>query len=181
MQIPAAYAATLAAVRGVFPGALIAGGALRDLDNGRPVKDIDVTIPSWGGDFASFRKAAAPLIPAGTITKHCNASYGWQDECLGYIDIPSVDGLPVQLIALTTGPESLLHRLDFGICRIGYDGVEVIKTDEYLADQATQSFTLLRADDSAQRDRSIRRFERLSEKYPGWKLVDPDAEPFVLN
>jgi hypothetical protein len=179
MQIPAAYAATLAAVREVFPGALIAGGALRDLDNDRPVKDLDIFAPDVP-DLDTFRDRAACLLRPAALMGVMGGYENWATrECIGVLDISGTDA-DFQLIGLSTGPETILPRLDFGICRIGYDGSEVIRTDDYLADQAAQSFTLLRADDDAQRDRSLRRFERLSAKYPGWKLIDPD-DPFVLN
>jgi hypothetical protein len=190
MQIPSAYAATLAAVREVFPGALIAGGALRDLDNDRPVKDLDVFAPDVPDldvfapdvpDLDTLRARAASLERPGAVMGVMGGYESWATaECVGVLDIsgPHAD---FQLIGLRSGPETILPRLDFGICRIGYDGSEVIRTDEYLADQATQSFTLLRCDDESQRDRSLRRFDRLSEKYPGWVLVDPEFQDFILN
>ncbi|MBB3693045.1 hypothetical protein [Sphingomonas sp. BK580] len=175
MLIPAAYAATLAAVREVFPGALIAGGALRDLDNGREVKDLDIFAPNVP-DLDTFRALAARF---GVLLSVMGGYESWATaECVGVIDL-QIGDQPFQLIGLRSGPETILPRLDFGICRIGFDGSEVIRTDEYLADQATQTFTLLRADDDAQRDRSLRRFDRLSAKYPGWKLFDPDAPDLV--
>lgn len=176
MHIPAAYAATLAAVREVFPGALIAGGALRDLDNGREVKDLDIFAP----DVTDLDDLKARAGHFGVLLSVMGGYESWAtEECVGVIDL-QIGDQPFQLIGLRSGPETILPRLDFGICRIGFDGTEVIRTGDYLADQATQSFTILRADDSAQRERSLRRFERLSAKYPGWKLVDPDEHPFVF-
>lgn len=179
MQIPTAYAASLAAVREVFPGALLAGGALRDLDNDRPVKDLDIFAPDVP-DLDILRARAALLAPNCVVGVMGGYESWATEECVGVLDIDIPGLTPFQLIGLRSGPETILPRLDFGICRIGFDGNDVIRTDEYLADQATRTFTLLRCDDDAQRERSLKRFERLSEKYVGWSLLDPDAEPFVL-
>ena len=50
MIIPARWNEILDALhRGGFPEAVIAGGALRDLDNGKPIKDVDVFVAGKGG------------------------------------------------------------------------------------------------------------------------------------
>lgn len=66
----------------------------------------------------------------------------------GVIDLREPHG-PFQLIGLRTRPETILPPLDFGMCRIGYDGAEVTRTPEYLQDQAAQTFTLVRCDDDS--------------------------------
>jgi len=179
MQLPAAYAATLAAVREVFPGAMIAGGALRDLDNDRPVKDLDIFAPDVP-DLDLLRSRAAGLLRPGALMGVMGGYESWATaECVGVLDIsgPLSD---FQLIGLRSGPETIIPRLDFGICQIGHTGEQLIVTPAYLADKANQTFTLVRSDDDAQRDRSVRRHERLAEKYPGWRFIDPN-DPFVLN
>src|SRR3546814_7268697 len=84
------------------------------------------------------------------------------DEVVGVFDIEGPD-LSYQLIALKTGPETILPRLDFGICQIAFDGDKVTKTAAYEIDQGCKTFTLTRCDDSAQWDRSYRSEEHTSE------------------
>src|SRR3546814_2316422 len=92
-------------------------------------------------------------------------------ECLGYITL-LWGGLEVQIVPVTTTPKGLLERLDFGICQIGFDGTDVIRTPAYVRDRDNQTFTLIRCDNADQKERSRQRFERLSVKYPGWSFVD---------
>jgi hypothetical protein len=108
MQLPAAYAATLSAVQTVFPGSMIAGGALRDLHHrmlysgleGHKVLQVMGAYDAWG-----------------------------TQECVGVLDMDSPHG-PYQLIGLSTGPETIIPRLDFGICQLGHTGRELIGTGE---------------------------------------------------
>ena len=171
MEIPAAYRAALADVCSVFPGSMLAGGAMRDLDNGRPVKDLDVFCPNVG-DLDTFKARVGTLAS----TKLLGVMGGYENwatsECVGVLDVESPYG-PVQLIGLSTGPETILSRIDFGICQIGFDGEQVIRTEAYEADKAAKTFTIVRSDDEAQLDRSYRRWDRLREKYPDWRLAEP--------
>jgi hypothetical protein len=171
MQLNKAYGPTLAHVQATFPGAVVAGGCLRDADNGRPIKDVDLFAPNVstkdGFDGLKLRVAAS-LPEGGEIVGVMGGYETWATaECIGVFDIRS-PALDYQLICLTTPPEAILPRMDFGICRISWDGNTVHRTEEYLADQAAQKFTLRRCDDSTQFERSCSRYERLVQKYKGW-------------
>src|SRR3546814_19329576 len=86
MEIPEKWRELVAAGRSVFPTAIIAGGAMRDLENGKPVKDIDINVEANGQTFTSIKASVHRLFP-GLILVSNNGSYcpGWQEECLGYI------------------------------------------------------------------------------------------------
>jgi hypothetical protein len=177
MRLPAAYAATLADVQDVFPGSMIAGGALRDIDNERPVKDLDVFAPCVASfDDLRLRVAGTPQLGLHKILRIMGSYDDWgTSEVVGVLDVDGPWG-PYQLIGLSTGPETILRRLDFGICQIGHDGRRLVRTEAYFRDKADQTFTMVRCDDRNQLDRSLRRFKRLTaEKYRGWKFVDPQA------
>lgn len=188
LVIPDAYASALVHVQRTFPGAVIAGGALRDLENERPVKDIDIFIPDivipepepvdgpFGTltcvpDFNWLRTKIIESLPEGGELVGVMGSYeGWAtEEVIGVFDIKTPD-LDYQVICLTSGPETILPRMDFGICRISWDGSEVHRTDEYNADRLNECLTLHRCDDRTQYDRSITRYTRLAKKYQGWPL-----------
>ena len=47
-DIPSSWRELLGEIREVAPDAVIAGGALRDRDNGRPIKDLDVFVQIEG-------------------------------------------------------------------------------------------------------------------------------------
>ncbi|MGH6746410.1 hypothetical protein [Novosphingobium sp.] len=178
LNIPSAWAETLAHVQTVFPEAMIAGGALRDLDNGRPIKDIDIFAPNCPTSFDETLELVRKLLPAPNMLHNMLGSYGtWATaECVGVFDIRA-PALDYQLICLSSPQSSILPRIDFGLCRIGFDGRKVTRTPEYFEDQASQKFTLLRCEDSNQLDRSRRRWERFTKKYQGWALHASDDLP----
>src|SRR3569623_1528091 len=62
-DIPERWQTVLRYVQNVAPDAVIAGGALRDLDNGRPVKDIDIFVQ--GNAMADLRSLREKLIELG--------------------------------------------------------------------------------------------------------------------
>ncbi|MEM7515434.1 MAG: hypothetical protein AAF368_00730 [Planctomycetota bacterium] len=61
---------------------------------------------------------------------------------------------------------SVLERIDFGACQIAFDGCGVVHTKAFNWDYLGRTFTLVRALNGASVMASLRRFERLSEKYP---------------
>lgn len=189
MHIPNSYHSALAQVRASFPGALIAGGCLRDLDNGRPVKDVDIFLPSLAApkadidetdlfaclsqdDFSWLRDMITASLPEGGSVVGVMGCYeGWAtEEVMGVFDIET-PVLNYQLICLSSDAESILPRMDFGICRIAWDGEMVHRTNEYQADKHNERFTLLRCGSPTEMELSLARYARLSQKYPGWPMV----------
>ena len=178
LELPEQWQEVIRRIRGVAPSAVIAGGALRDLDNGREVKDIDVF---FTGDL-EWPHIMGRLEELGLFTyrSSCGGSYmdGAADEIDGTATYVSIDGdLPeLNLIQLSKdfNPALVIDRCDFGLCQIGYDLRGVVKTPQYEYDKANQCFTLTRAESVEGVRRSLKRFERLQRKYEGWKLVVPE-------
>jgi hypothetical protein len=147
---------------------------MRDLDNGRPIKDLDV--------FYNEAHAADNFISA------LSGRYVYKNgitDC-SYIDAASEIFSTTVFIDTQGGPDlnlinvdpsfdttKMLERMDFGICLIGFNGEEVIRTKAYHHDQANQQFTLTRADSIEGTLRSLKRYDRLAQKYPEWPLVIP--------
>jgi hypothetical protein len=86
---------------------------------------------------------------------------------------------PFQVIGLTgeVSAERVLSRIDFGFCRIAFNGRELLKPAEYLKDKKDRTFTVYRADNGAQLDRTVERHQRLQARYPGYPLIiSPEIE-----
>lgn len=180
-MIPAEWLEALHAVQTVAPGAVIAGGALRDLFLGRPFKDLDIFVHLHdpANDRAAIFSALTALgfCSSGTIdfsyakgmTKECYAADSFTRSVMAFGCIPVVGLLEVQIVVLNEPFK--LSRMDFGLCQIAYDGDALTYSDEFMHDAVNEVFTVCRADTEDELARSRRRYERLHNKYPGWNLV----------
>lgn len=176
MHIPADWSALLRAIRRVCPTAVIAGGALRDLDNGREVKDIDVFVfaDSDREAFAAMEALnGANLDVSYDETFEGGKAYP-EDQNLEVIQIAELHGhdleVPVQLIFVRWDTARIVERFDYGICRLSWDGETLTRPPEYDEDKAAKVFRLRRDRPTPISMRgSVRRYARLTaEKYPDW-------------
>lgn len=155
--------------------AVIAGGAVRDSLFGKPVKDIDIFVSKEQAHF---------ITEVFSVEKNLYC---------GYINIPDVDGvfdipvthteLPVQIITMDEGmsPADRLHTFDFGFCQVAYDGKNIITTENFLNDYKNNTITLVYCENQHEYDRSMRRFERLKEKYPDHILRAVDKNLYPIH
>jgi hypothetical protein len=170
LQLPEAWLDTMSRVRSVMPSAYLAGGALRDLDNNRPVKDLDVFFTedmqserlerSLEGSYSYFRWCPGDYIDAA---KEVQTTYTFR----------SLNGQPdLNFIQLDRdfNPAGIVERMDFGLCQIGCDVLGITTTADYDFDKRNQSFTLTRAETVEAVMRSLKRFQRLKAKYVGWQI-----------
>jgi hypothetical protein len=179
LNIPEGWSTLLKTIREVAPGAYLVGGALRDLDNGRPIKDLDVFVP-YGSDLTALEDALRSTYPE--FLGSCPGEY--IDSCkeiawtcrYGATLHGAVCSPELNIIVLAQGyvPEDLIRRVDFGLCQIGYDGEAVQWTEAYETDKANRTLTLTRAEDAAGFRRSMTRYQRLALKYNGWPLIVPE-------
>lgn len=177
--------------------AVLAGGALRDQDNGRPVKDLDIFVPMKSGE--EWLELLAGIIEVFGLFPHdlhlnlteaylntvneevtgITTFYTWNSADIGPFDLVgsshevNLIGLDLEKFSLT----SVLDRIDIGFCRIGFDGDHLWKTEEYLQDQREKTMTVLYAPTDAALDRSKRRYNKLFKKYPEWRFVDKSGLP----
>jgi len=170
LQLPEAWLDTMSRVRTVAPSAYLAGGALRDLDNNRPVKDLDVFFTE---DMDSARFDAA-LAGVYVYKKWCPGDYiDAAKEVQTTYTFASLTGQPdlnfVQLDR-SFNPAAIVERMDFGLCQIGFDVMGVTTTPDYDFDKRNSVFTLTRAETVEAVMRSLKRFQRLKQKYVGWDL-----------
>jgi hypothetical protein len=183
-DIPSRWLEVLAAVQKAAPDAVLAGGALRDHWSGAPVKDLDIFVghdPQDNAQNYTLYKALTAAEPTVSLTQTCNfASCDELGDCYQTDTYRLADGLEVNLIILAqSGLEATVNRIDFGYCQIGTDGVRVYETDHRVTDVFAKTFTLVRGDTDADVDRSLRRWDRLSQKYPGFTLVNPYRPDFA--
>jgi hypothetical protein len=154
------------------------GGILRDLYLDRPFKDIDLFVNAAD---ASDEKILSVLISMGFDARVVVSNEAI--EYLSFTDVASVIeanhpvfSVPVQVIRVAQNNlsgERMIERLDLGPCQIGMDyHGSFWFTDQFWDDVSHRNFTVTR-DEGNDRERSIKRFDRLSVKYIGWKLVLP--------
>lgn len=177
MRIPTEWAALLARIHTLAPQAVIAGGALRDLDNGRQVKDLDVFVPQ-STDMAEL--AARVSVTHGDIVHTCPGDYidgAHEVAFTTSFATKRPDLIPdLNVIQLRSGcdVQSIAERVDFGLCQISWNGGFLWHTPAYAEDKKMHTFTVTRADSAEGFARTMRRYERLRQKYVGWKLVIPE-------
>lgn len=180
-DIPSAWRQALAAVQKVEPRAILAGGALRDLISGVKHVDLDIFVPAC-------RLEKAMDIESGIVEQKDLELDGdelnevdirkYREWCGGLlISVSNYKGFgeTVQVVALDADSVSLsdnsftdvvLDRMDFGACRIAFDGKTVTARPEAMSDIRNGTFTLMMAKNGAALLRSVERFKRWEDRYP---------------
>jgi hypothetical protein len=159
-----------------FPEAIVAGGAIRDWDNGREdtVKDIDIVVFDRLGYLGDLKQAMAGFTHRIAVPEHVANYLAFENVACVHEFIDETNPIPIQVVVAREPRTSLeiLQRHDFGLCQIGFTGSQIISTDVYRADKAKREFTLVRCRDAKDYERSFGRHARLTlTKYPGWPLV----------
>jgi hypothetical protein len=170
----------------IFPSAYacVAGGALRDLDHDKPIKDIDIFLCcKYSPHYRSRHKYAKDPKTApysyladiqkiyGRAVKSIGTKYGnvWKHniELLNVVNIEHKP-FPLQYIFYTNmegrpGPSSLLSSFDINFCKILFDGKKIIRTPEYKEDRDNQTLTHTARSINTELEK---RLARLRDKYP---------------
>ena len=168
IELPETWSSLLSLLRTVLPSAYLAGGAIRDFDNGRIVKDFDVFFTEGR---ASIDTVEGALMGLYAYKNGCPflEYMGAAREVMSTQTYRSLTGLPeLNLILLKKefNPASIIERVDFGLCQIGADPLGVEYTAAYEFDRANECFTLTRAESVEGVIRSLKRYDRLKQKYP---------------
>lgn len=151
----------------MFPGAILAGGLLRDLYFGKEPKDADIFVPKLD-----------PNNPAVQyLTPFCDGVYMSAYEVGMVWSTPwTILGLPVQIIEMAEGLDPIdrvaLHDFDF--CQAWTEGFAIHGVDKLHRVEETGIVTLVHCEDLQQYARSMRRWDRLSARYPELTLRIPD-------
>lgn len=166
-----------------FPEAIIAGGALRDLDHGRKIKDVDIYVLDKGPDTQALLTdavgyhvvslvAAASEYHIGRPARPVTQVYEFEHyDRDGFCDDP-----PFQVIALKdtrrpntphlSFPRYVMEDFDLGIYRTWFDGTTWWRTPEYTQDEQDKAFRAYIPLSGRQLDLTKERVQRLSRKYP---------------
>lgn len=174
-DIPVKWRELLAAIQAVCPSAVLAGGALRDRDNGVAVKDLDIFITARDARDAFDAIIALTAADLEVSFDETNGDTAYpEDQNLEVVQIAdlhtTITSLPVQLIFTNWDTARIVERFDYGICRLSFDGEQIVRPPEYDEDREKQVFRLRRDRPTPISMRgSIRRYARLTrDKYEGW-------------
>ncbi len=178
LSLPDSWVDTIERIRRcMYSEATIAGGALRDFDQGRPVKDVDIFLP---GNVMNTCELVEQSInhqrPGQRIyideilhdpNHHSAISNGI--PCPSHFQFV-IDGWKFEI---TQKFEPFTHRtiidsFDLGICMICLDGNTVYRAPEYLDDAANKRITIVRPTGG----RELLHAQRISRKYPDWTIVE---------
>lgn len=166
-DIPRAWRSALASIQTLAPEAVIAGGCLRDREHGVKVKDIDIFVPCESVDSHEGKVFEQKMKNDGwhnVQTLHDESYNGSRISRSIETEFPNCP--PINIIVM---PYSLIE-FDFGICQIEFNGKRIFRTRDYVIDHGARQFRLVPKIGDAEFIRTIDRWSRLKEKYPGWKF-----------
>lgn len=174
MDIPQLWVDVLRRVQQEYPGAIIAGGSLRDLYYGRPVKDVDIFIPTDPDDPWAEQ---VTKDPNWVVTKIKRPGYALPDNTDREIyEVEEIDILGTQFDFIYCSPESMdLLTFDMSICQIAFDGTTWITTKAFDETARTKVITV---EIQQHPQRKIDRIARMTAKFPEFTIKD---EPFGTN
>ena len=188
-QIPQVWCDMLHKIQGELPSAVIAGGALRDLWHGKPIKDVDVFIPvrAEDVDLDAIKRKVIAIHPYAELIQ--TSLYGQRGNSAqpGFRNIfaiwrMTIDGTIYELIFIEDMGEQLHEVFDISICQIMFDGELLHVSREF--DRSIQD-GVIRVCNTNRADRQVKRLRRVMDRYPEYvcepgALDESDDIPFIL-
>lgn len=167
MNGPKLWADMLAAIN--IPGAVVAGGCIRDCFLSVPHKDIDIFIPCEGSDDFQNRISKLSLCAMGAFDRIEDADYEADDQVGHLFGVAEGEilGQQVNLIARRVhldGPQALIESFDFGILQVYYDGESCKFTEAQRIDSMVRRATMMH---DRHVEQSLARFFRFNKRNPG--------------
>ena len=182
-QIPQVWSDMLHKVQGELPSAVIAGGALRDLWHGKPIKDVDIFIPMQADevDLEAIERKVLAIYPYSELV--LTSMYGQKGDVAtpGFRNIfaiwrMTVDDVIYEMIFIEDMGENMIEVFDISICQIMFDGELLHTTSEF---NRTISDGVIRVCNTNRADRQVKRLRRVMDKYPEY-VCEPGALDEVL-
>lgn len=173
LVIPAEWKKVLHSVQELFPQAVIAGGALRDLWHGKPAKDVDIFIPikEDGGLYEDEILSIDPYaekIAASVYGQAGNAATpGFRN--IYVIWRLTIEGVIYECIFIEDRGEDVIDVFDLSIAQIAFDGNSVRTTANF---NRTIFDKVIRVCNVNRSDRQTKRMERVLSKYPEYRAEE---------
>lgn len=161
-----------------YPEAIIAGGFLRDLFFGKEFKDIDIFINESKEKEEPYEEISVSFFPKSS----CNMQYSTDDQIR---EVNYYNWFPVEnqglwqfesrfeinvIEVLNSDLAARVQEHDFDFCQVYTDGKQIYGVDILQQILDTKTITLVQCENAKQWQRSMNRWERFQEKYPGFKL-----------
>lgn len=178
-KIPAMADFYFEQIKEQFESAIMAGGCLRDLAMGRPVKDYDVFISKSDQGNHFVRKLSNSFKGSHYTVR----SENWYYKIPGVYEVRKVQlhhkqsgtYMKFDLVFVDGKPIDFFHKeFDFGICKAYYNGERTIYTSDFIKDATNKTVTLM----GPLRYESVRyslskHLPRFLHKYPEFRPVIP--------
>ena len=196
--IPVAWKNFLSKIQTLYPEAIIAGGALRDVIIDKPIKDVDLFIRDTGNsvdvnkiaelfgikvdkdgrgdhikltnDFKVMKDKAYKDSSKkyGIIGK----KYALETHINQLFDV-QYNGVLYQLIFVEVEPVKMVYSdFDFGICKVWFDGEDLVVSEEFEYDLEHKQLTLSGSFSEGQLLHTLYVHRpNLVKKFPNWKVV----------
>lgn len=189
LAIPQEWQDVLKQVQAVFPSAIIAGGALRDLMHGKPIKDVDIFVPihlDYVGSLEAAYERVWDMFSGENIILDEASQYGvttLEDKDRDLYAIfklirrmygPVIDGQCYAYdLVLCTPDAARIETFDINLCQITYDGKHVRITGAYATGYLTRTLRVMNVNRT---DRNAARMQRMCIKYPDFTVEDYDVK-----
>ena len=179
MQVPVEWKQVLQDIQQVFPGAKIAGGALRDLFFERPIKDVDIfcNIDEMPQGFDSMLMEVFPqlvLVQGAGSDKYLGET---SDRPI-YGIYQFTDAKYKYEIIVTIAACCDVDLFDLSICQITFDGDTLHMTDKFAATVETGCIEVCNINRA---DRQEDRIKRILEKYPDFTILSKEEDSYDFN
>ena len=164
-DIPPEWVSMLRHVQTYFPNAKIAGGALRDLELGKEIKDVDIFITRTHDFHESMGKLHDDIKQTyhSEYGMHCSKTD--PREIYGIYHVRKND-IKYEFI-VGSEKETSIDLFDIGICQISFDGNQINVTQNYIDDVQNK---IIRVYNPHGTNRTIKRIARMSEKFPDFTV-----------
>lgn len=123
-----------------LPGAIIAGGAVRDMHFGLPFSDVDIFYDNSSLSIAYIYDEVIPRIFDYTLKdkfwRVMNSAFQRSDTIYGedtrdVVELEKYKGTRYQFIAVPGDPVRHVHKFDLNCCKIFYDGEKIHQTGDF--------------------------------------------------